>query len=108
MASLLGKGKYGTLGGSLASPVTIYDRNADGGAAQLYSIANLDSANWANVQITYMHEGTSYFPILPGERIVFKQGANANNIQTIVGWGSTPSNAGAANVLIVGGIQGSN
>jgi len=105
MASLLGAGNYGTIGGTLAAPITIYDSSVDGGACEVYAIANTDATNWVGVQVTGMHGGTSVFYILPGERILLKRGFNGNGCQKIVGFGCTPSNAGAANVLIVGGIQ---
>lgn len=77
----------------------IFDAIVDGGACTTYMLTNPDTVNSAMVLVSGLHKAGEYFPILPGQTIPFRNGANG--ITKIVGHSSSNS----APVVVSGGIE---
>ncbi len=125
MASLLAQGGAGAIANSStsAAPITLYDQatDVDAGACEAYSVVNTGttdgttlSTDWLWVRLFKMHSNVGQaFPILPGERHLFKIGNNYNGITKIVAWttlaGQGPTGTAAGgNVMVAGGIFAQN
>lgn len=123
--SLLKTGGVGTItptNNSFANAVVLFDAGVqtnvvltpDGAACNAYTITNNGTAGepWLWIHINGMHKGSQGVPIFPGERVPFIEGSNANGINTIYAWTTSPApnqSANAATTLtLTGGIQRQN
>ncbi len=101
MAGTLALG-YGTITGTRVSPNTLYDSTTDGGRCNAYEIGNTDTANWI---FAYEVSRSSMPPtvILPGTTgFIMAGNGGANNVTKVMGWATTPAEAGTASVLATG------
>ncbi len=115
MASALAN-SFGTIGGTRVSPTLLLDStvSADNfSGANVVEIQNLDSTNWFFFRPKSLPTGIAspFVVVLPGQSAIISRGqmppglagpsAAYNGILAVEGFGATPSEAGAANVLVV-------
>ena len=99
MADVLALG-YGTVAGTRAAPQTLLSKTTDAGVVgtqqgglNFVQIANLDTANWLFVKSA--DDPGPFVIALPGQSALVARGpSSANNLKAVVGFATTPSEAG--------------
>lgn len=89
---------YGSVAGSSAAPVDIITFSG-ALACNFLQLTNQDATNWLFAKAA--DDPGPYMIAAPGQVITIARGPqSANNLTKIKGWGASPSNGGAATVLV--------